>query len=68
MKLRFLKDYRSRQWMCRFGAGAEVEVDRPEVLAEVLAEGFAVPVDAPPVTEDAPAEPTGNNDGEDDGA
>jgi hypothetical protein len=41
MRLTFLKDYRSRAWMCRYPAGAVVDIDHPEVLRDVLEGGFA---------------------------
>jgi hypothetical protein len=44
MVLVFLKDYRSRAWMCRYHAGAVVEVVNEAVLDECLADGYAVPV------------------------
>jgi hypothetical protein len=53
MVVRFLKDYRSRVWMCRYGANVVANVEQPELLREVLAGGFAEPVTLPS-TQDAP--------------
>jgi hypothetical protein len=66
MTVLFLKDYRSRAWMCRYAQGQLVTIDRPEVLREVIEGGFAAPVDlsAPVADEPAPV----NTDDEADGA
>lgn len=54
MRIRFRRDYRSRVWMCRYPAGAVVDVDRAEVVNEALDGGYAEPVDlAPLVADDA---------------
>lgn len=56
MKVRFQKDYRSRSLMVRYAAGAVVDIDRADVLADVVGV-YAQPVNAPTVEPEAAPEP-----------
>ncbi len=66
MTVLFLKDYRSRAWMCRYAQGQLVTIEQPDVLREVIDGGFAAPVDLFAPVADAPT--LANADDEADGA
>lgn len=65
MVVRFIKDYRSRAWMCRYAAGAVVDIDRPEVLVEAVEGGFAEAV-VEPADDAVEPEPESNDPSDED--